>query len=76
MMGFGFLGMFLFRGVLFALLVGGIILVFRQTAGIRLSCASPHGGSGDGGPTQRVRCDRWIAERGRINCATYKLHWH
>jgi len=37
MMGFGFLGMFLFWGVLFALLVGGIILVFRQTAGIRLS---------------------------------------
>ena len=34
MMGFGFLGMLLFWGVLL-LLVGGAILVLRQTAGVR-----------------------------------------
>lgn len=37
MMGFGFLGMFLFWGVLLALLVGGVVLVLRQTNGIRSS---------------------------------------
>ncbi len=35
MMGFGFLGMLLFWGVLLLLLVGGAILVLRQTAGVR-----------------------------------------
>jgi len=33
MMGFGFLGMVLFWAVLLALLVGGTILVLRQTVG-------------------------------------------
>ena len=34
-MGFGFLGMLLFWGVLLALVVGGAVLVFRQVAGGR-----------------------------------------
>jgi uncharacterized membrane protein len=36
MIGFGFLGMLLFWGALFALLVGGAALVLRQMAGARL----------------------------------------
>ena len=37
MMGFGVMGMFLFWGILFALVVGGAVWVFRQAAGARLS---------------------------------------
>ena len=33
MMGFGFLGMVLFWGLLLAVLVGGAVLVLRQTGG-------------------------------------------
>jgi uncharacterized membrane protein len=36
MMGFGFLGMFLFWGALLALLIGGAALLLRQMAGTRL----------------------------------------
>jgi putative membrane protein len=35
MMGFGFVGMLLLWGALLALVVGGAVLVFRQTAGTR-----------------------------------------
>ena len=35
MMGFGFVGMLLFWGVLLALLVGGVIPFLRQTPGAR-----------------------------------------
>jgi putative membrane protein len=35
MMGFGFLGMLLFWGVLLALLAGGVVWVFRQTTSAR-----------------------------------------
>ena len=37
MMGFGFMGMFLFWGAILALLAGGGALLFRQTTGSRPS---------------------------------------
>jgi len=37
MMGFGFLGMFLFWGAILALLAGGGALLFRQTTGSKPS---------------------------------------
>ena len=63
MMGFGFLGMFLFWGALLVLLVGGVVLVLRQTAGIRLS-GSPRQ------PTARQLLDERFA-RGEISREEY-----
>ena len=51
MMGFGFLGMFLFWGVLLALLIGGAASVFRQTASVRST-------SGQRQPTARQILDQ------------------
>ena len=63
MMGFGFLGMFLFWGALLVLLVGGVVLVLRQTAGIRLSGSLRQ-------PTARQLLDERFA-RGEISREEY-----
>jgi len=57
MMGFGFLGMFLFWGALLALVVGGTVWVFRQTTGAR-----PPGGQRQ--PTARQVLDERFAQGG------------
>lgn len=53
MMGFGFVGMLLFWGVLLALLVGGVILLLRQTPGAR--------STGEQRPTARQILDERLA---------------
>ena len=52
MMGFGFVGMFLFGGVVLALLAGGGLLLLRQA-----------GGSGPGGERQRLTAREILDER-------------
>ena len=64
MMGFGFLGMFLFWGVLLALVVGGAVLAFRQTTGAR-----PPGGQRQ--PTARQVLDERFA-RGEVSREEYE----
>lgn len=63
MMGFGFLGMFLFWGVLLVLLVGGGVLVLRNMTGIRLP-------GGQRQPTARQVLDERFA-RGEISREEY-----
>ena len=58
MMGYGFLGMLLFWGVLLALLVGGVVLLLRQTPGAR--------SAGGQRPTARQILDERFA-RGEIS---------
>ena len=58
MMGYGFLGMLLFWGVLLALLVGGAVLLLRQTPGAR--------STGEQRPTARQILDERFA-RGEIS---------
>jgi putative membrane protein len=64
MMGLGFLGMLLFWGVLLALLVGGAILVLRQTSAIRPADAQRQ-------PTARQVLDERFA-RGEIDRVEYE----
>ena len=64
MMGFGFLGMFLFWGALLALVVGGAALVFRQTTGAR----SP---GGQHQPAARQILDERFA-RGEVSREEYE----
>ena len=64
MMGFGFLGMLLFGGVLLALVVGGMAWAFRQTTGAR-----PLGGQRQ--PTARQVLDERFA-RGEISREEYE----
>lgn len=64
MMGFGFLGMLLFWTILIALVVGGGVLVFRQTTGARLL-------GGQRQPTARQLLDERFA-RGEINREEYE----
>lgn len=63
-MGFGFLGMLLFWGVLIALVVGGGVLVFRQATGARLS-------GGQDRPTADQVLDGRLA-RGEIDAQEYE----
>ena len=63
MMGFGFLGMLLFWGALLALLVGGTVLVLRQTTGVQLL-------GGQRQPTARQVLDERFA-RGEISREEY-----
>jgi len=63
MMGFGFLGMFLFWGALLALVVGGAVLVSRQATGTR-----PPGGQRQ--PTARQVLDERFA-RGEVSQEEY-----
>lgn len=63
MMGFGFLWMLLFWGALLALLAGGAVLVFRQSAGAHLF-------GGQRQPTARQILDERFA-RGEINREEY-----
>ena len=63
MMGFGFFGMVLFWGALFAFLVGGAVLVPRQTTGIRLPVRQRR-------PTARQVLDERFA-RGEISREEY-----
>ena len=63
-MGFGFLGMLLFWGVLLILVVGGAVLVFRQTAEGRPL-------SGQRQPTARQVLDKRLA-RGEIDQEEYE----
>ena len=58
-LGFGFLGMLLFWGILLVLVVGGAVLVFRQTTGGRPL-------NGQRQPTARQVLDERFA-RGEIN---------
>jgi len=64
MMGFGFLGMFIFWGVLLALVVGGAVLVSRQATGTR----SP---GGQRQPTARQVLDERFA-RGEVSQEEYE----
>lgn len=61
--GFGFLGMFLFWGVLLALLIGGAGIALRQTAGTRLPNRQHE-------PTARQILDERLA-RGEITQEEY-----
>jgi uncharacterized membrane protein len=54
MMGFGFLGMFLLWGALFALLAGGAALIFRQATNTQTS-------DGKDQPTARQILDERLA---------------
>ena len=63
-MGFGFLGMFLFWGILLVVVVGGAVIVFRQITGTR-----PSGGQYR--PTARHVLDERFA-RGEIDQEEYK----
>ena len=62
-MGFGFLGMFLFWGVLLVLLAGGAALVLRQSSGAALS-------TGQRGRTAPHLLDQRLA-RGEISADEY-----
>ena len=64
-MGFGFLGMLLFWGILLVVVVGGAALVFRQIAGTRPS-GGPHQ------PTAGQVLDERLA-RGEIDEEEYEL---
>lgn len=64
MMGFGFVGLLLFGGVVLALVVGGAVLVFHQTTGPRLS-------GGQRQPTARRLLDERFA-RGEIDREEYE----
>ena len=64
MIGFGFLGMFLLWGAMFALLVGGAALVLRQTAGARLPVRQRQ-------PTARQVLDERLAQ-GEISREEYE----
>lgn len=69
MMGFGFLGMFLFWGVSLALVIVGAVLVFRQTTDARSE-------SGQRQPTARQVLDERFA-RGEISQEEYdKIRTH
>ena len=64
-MGFGFLGMLLFWGILLVALVGGAVLVFRQITGARPS-------DGQHKPTARQVLDERLA-RGEIDQEEYEV---
>ncbi len=64
MIGFGFLGMLLFWGALFAFLVVGAALVLRQTAGTRLPVRQRQ-------PTVRQVLDERLAQ-GEISREKYE----
>jgi putative membrane protein len=65
MMGFGFLGMFLFWTALLALVVGSLVWVFRQTTGTRSSGDQRQ-------PTARRVLDERFA-RGEISREEYEV---
>lgn len=65
MMGFGFLGMFLFWAILLALFVGSAVLGLRQTAGSRLVRVHP-------GLTSQQILNRRLA-RGEISEEEYEM---
>ena len=64
-MGFGFLGMLLFWGILLVVAIGGAALVFRQVAGTRPSGRQHQ-------PTARQVLDERLA-RGEVDQEEYEL---